>query len=292
MMMIAPLFLIALLLFHQSDTALSEAGALQKAGNTDEAITVLQRAATATPGDAAVHNMLGALLNRSGRYPEALTHAQAAVANAPDNPRYRLNLGIVLVEHGRFVEAVKAFDRALEQNPSFTYGYLERGSALLSLNRDAEARTQWAAARNSDPKLVWPDWYEGLHDFIDRRYENAIKRFDRVAAAEPEFAPAALWRNLARLRARMPLLDVPPRTEGWPAPLYRMLTGQLTLQQVLAVAEQDRITGDRRRTGEALFVAAEIAAAAGRVAEATSLYERASAVAAPRHAWKIAAERR
>ena len=289
--MIILTFLFAFVLFDQS-AALTEAGALLKLGKTDEAITVLQRAATATPADAAIQNMLGALLNRNGRYSEALVHAQAAVANAPNSPRYRLNLGIVLVEHGRFAEAVEAFDYALQQNPSFTYGYLERGSAFLSLNRDAEARAQWAAARKSDPKLVWPDWYEGLHDFIDRRYDHAVERFDRVAVAEPEFAPAAVWRNLARLRARLPMLDVQLKNDNWPAPLYKMLRGQLTLEQVLGIAEQDRVTGDRRRIGEALFVAAEMAAAAGRAAEATSLYERASAVAAPRHAWKIAVERR
>jgi tetratricopeptide (TPR) repeat protein len=276
--------------FAQSK-ALSEALALQNQGKADEAIALLRHASLDAPTDAAVHNLLGALLNRSGMYPEALVHAQAAVTHAPDNARYRLNRGIVLNEHGRFADAIADFDYALARDTSFVYGYLERGAAMLSLDRDADAREQWALARRNDPKLIWPEWYEAVHDFIDRRYADAAAKFDRVAAAEPGFGPAGVWRTLARARAGLPIPASPAATSEWPAPLYRLQRGQLTLDQVLAIAEQDRATGDRRRVGEALFVAAEMAAVAGRGEDAVSLYRSAAAVPAPRHAWKIAAER-
>jgi tetratricopeptide (TPR) repeat protein len=279
-------------LWQAPSAPLRDALELQKQGKVEEAIGLLERAAASTPNDAAVRNLLGALLNRSGRYREALTHADAAATLAPDQHRYRMNRGIVLVEHGRFAEAVADFDYALSRDGSLVYGYLERGSALLSLDKDAEARAQWALARQADPTLIWPDWYEGLHDFIDRRYPDAAAEFDRVAAAEPGFGPAAVWGNLARARAGLPFADTPPAAGAWPRPLDDLVRGRATLDQVLEIAKQDRVTGDERRLGEALFVAAEIAAVAGRSAEAAALYGRAAAVAAPRHAWKVAAERR
>jgi tetratricopeptide (TPR) repeat protein len=283
----AIVFLLAAL---QPTTALTDAIELQQQGKVTEAIARLRAGVAESPADAAMHNLLGALLNRSGLYPDALVHAQAAVRHAPDNARYRLNRGIVFVEHGRFAEAIADFDFALSRDGSFVYGFLERGSAMLSLDRDAEARAQWALARKADPTLIWPDWYEGLHAFIDGAFTDAAARFDRVAAAEPGFAPASLWRSLARARARQPLPEAPSSDE-WPAPLDRLLRGRLTLDQVLAIAGEDRASGDQRRMGESLFVAAEMAAVAGRVSEAAVLYRRAIAVAAPRHAWKIAAER-
>ncbi len=271
--------------------ALADAQVLLKQGKPGEAIALLQKAVADAPGEAAIHNMLGALLNRSGRYREALTHAEASVTLAPDNARYRLNRGIVFVEHGRFADAIADFDFALARDASFVYGYLERGSAMLSLNRAAEARAQWALARKADPALIWPEWYEGLQDFIEGRYAEAAARFDRVAKAEPGFGPAPVWARLARGRAKLPIVDAPAAGDDWPVPLYRLQQGTLSLDQVLAIAQQDTVTGDPRRTGEALFVAAEMAAIRGRRADARRLARRAVDVKAPRHAWKIAAER-
>jgi tetratricopeptide (TPR) repeat protein len=220
-----------------------------------------------------------------------LVHAEAAVVAAPAEFRYRLNRGIVLVEHGRFAEAIADFDFALARDPALPYAYLEKGSALLSLNRDEEARLQWPLARKADPSIIWPEWYEALDDFIHRRFADAATRFDRVAAAEPAFAPADVWRALSRARAGLPPPPITRSGEDWPVQLYRLHRGELTLEQVLAIAAADTTTGDRRRVGEALFVAAERAAVAGQARAARELYERSVAVSAPRHAWKVAAER-
>ena len=291
MKVITVLYLGALLVTQPLTPAVTTAIALQKEGKVEQAIAVLRSAVETTPADPVLRNMLGALLNRSGQYGEALTHANAAATLAPDHPRYRLNRGIVLVEHGRFSDAVLDFNFALTHDGTLVYGYLERGSALLSLDKPEDAKAQWALARKTDPNLIWPEWYEGLQDFIEGRHQDAAARFDRVAVAEPGFGAAALWRNLARARAGLPLAATRPAVGAWPEPLDRLIRGEATLDQVLRIAEQDRVTGDPRRVGEALFVAAEIAAVAGRTSEATVLYRRAAAVTAPRHAWKIAAER-
>lgn len=270
---------------------IESARALVKDGRTSDALALLRQAVAASPADAALRNMLGGLLNSEGFYPEALVHAEAAVAGAPDEFRYRYARGVVLVEHGRFAEAIADFDFALARNPALPYAYLEKGSALLSLGRDEEARLQWPLARKADPSMPWPDWYEALDHFIHERYADAARLFDRVAAAQPAFASADIWRSLARARAGQPALNVSRTTNAWPLTLHRLHRGELTLESALDIAESDMTTGDPRRRGEALFVAAEREAVAGREADAMRLYECAVAVPAPRHAWKIAAEK-
>ena len=95
----------------------------------------------------------------------------------------------------------------------------------------------------------------------------------------------------SRARAGLPPAPISRSDDDWPYPLHKLQRGEMTIEQVLAIAETDQNTGDRRRVGETLFVAAEREAVRGRSDEAVKLYERAVAVQAPRHAWKIAAER-
>src|SRR5687768_18152076 len=99
--------------------------ALLGSGDTAGAIALLQSEVKAAPGDAALHNALGAILNREGRYREALTHATEAARLQPDNARYRYNRGIVLAEHGRFADALADFDFAIAAMPGEAPMYLE-----------------------------------------------------------------------------------------------------------------------------------------------------------------------
>jgi tetratricopeptide (TPR) repeat protein len=218
-------------------------------------------------------------------------HAQAAVDLDPANPRYRYNRGVVLAEHGRFGEAIADFDFALGHDGKLTYAYLEKGAALLSLDRDDEARKQWPLARASDPALVWTDWYEAVDHFISGRFAEAAVGFDKIAAAQPEFAPALLWQHLAHARAgrRQPLAT--PAGSEWPLQLLRLLKGATSLEALLAEAKRDRKSGDHRGRGEAFFFAAQKELLAGRSPAAEALLKKSLAVKAPRHAWKVAAER-
>lgn len=260
-------------------------------GQTAEALRLLEREAKARPNDSAVRNMLASLLNREGIYPRALLHAEAAVRLRPENASYRANYGIVLAEHGRFREAIDAFNRALSRDPTLIYAHLERGAAWLSLDDTERARADWQAARKIDGKLVWPIWYEATGHFVEGRFAEAAAAFDRVAAAEPGFAAARLWSRLSQARdGRRAVSPVSPG-EGWPLRLLDLFEGRAPLKTILAEAERDRLSGDRRRAGEALFVAAQKEIMRGERKAAADLLRKAVAIRAPRHVWKIAAER-
>lgn len=273
-----------------AEASIAEARAHLAAGRTAEAIVAFEAAARADPGNAPARNALGSLLNSSGRYAEALPHAEAAVALDPANGRYRYNRGVVLAEHGRFAEAVADFDLAIAAHPDLTYAYLERGAAFISLGRAEEARRDWEKARLGDPDLIWTIWYPATLQVLDGEYAAAAAIFDQVAAAQPGFLPAALWSAVAHGRAGR--WSAPAAAGGdWPGPILDFYRGAIDAQRLLEIAAQDEASGDRRRVGEALYFIGQRELIAGRRQSAADHFRRATEIAAPRHIWKMSAER-
>lgn len=276
-----------------ADTAqqkLAEARALAGSGNLEGAMAALREGLIAAPENPALHNALGAFLNMSGRYPEALVHAERAAQGNPAEPRYRYNRGIVLAEHGRFAEALADFDFAIRATPDQAPMYLERGAALLSLGRDGDAREDWKTARRLDPALVWVDWYEGLHDLIDGRTGPAVAAFERVAAAQPDFAAAQLWLTAAHRLAGSSFQPAAVN-DPWVARLLDLHAGRIGIEPLLEAARADSASGDSRRKGEAWLHHGIHLRRSGRPDEADAAVRQSIAVAAPRHAWKLLAER-
>lgn len=269
--------------------AVGQARALLASGKTEQALEALHSALRASPADSAIHNMLGAIYNRSGKYPEALRHAQEAARLKPDEPRYRYNRGIVLAEHGRFDEALGDFDYAIDKIPGDAAMHLERGAALLSLGRSEQARADWGAARRLNPALVWTDWYEGLHDLLDLRLDKAAEALARVARREPQFENAHAWLALAHgLAGRS--YAAPDVQDPWVRAIVDFHAGRITHERLLGIAAEDSASGDPRRAGEAwLHLGVRLKAASD--PEANAAFARAAATAAPRHMWKLLAER-
>ena len=270
---------------------MEQAQALASSGDAKGAIAAFRALVEANPKDAAAQNALGSLLNSSGLYAEALEHVEAAVALEPKNDRFRYNRGVVLAEHGRFVEAIRDFNLAIAEHPDMTYAWLERGAAKLSLGNVAGARDDWRKARESDPKLVWVDWYEATGDFLDGRFADAARRFDRVAKAEPGFVPAQLWRVIAHARAGTPIGNPTISGSDWPAPVLEHRSGRLSRAELLAIAKADKDSGDRRREAEALYFLGQFELMAGRPHAAAGYFKSALAIPSPRHVWRISAER-
>ena len=294
-----PTALMAIALFAISSAGLAqtatdriqEANRLLSAGKAEEALVQLRAAVAAEPGNGRARHGLGSILNSLGYYPEALLHAQAAVAAEPDNGRFRYGLGVVLAEHGRFVEAVENFDRALAAHPDITYAWLERGAARLALGDGAGAASDWARARETAPKLIWTIWYPATGDFLAGRFAAAAATFERVAQAELGFAPAPVWAHIARRRSGASVEVPTPSIKDWPSPALDYFAGRISSDQLLALAAEDKKSGDARRIGEAHFFMGQKALIEGDRASAKNHLQRAVAIDAPRHVWKMAAER-
>ena len=270
---------------------LQEANRLLSLGKNEEALTQLRAAVAAEPANGRAHNALGSVLNSSGYYPEALRHAEAAVATEPQNGRFRYGLGVVLAEHGRFAEAIDNFDKAIAAHPGLTYAWLERGAARLANGDGAGAAADWAKARETAPTLIWTRWYPATGDFLAGRFAGAATEFEAVAKAEAGFASAPVWAWIARRRAGATAGVPTMSTKEWPAPVLDFFAGTTSADQLLAIAAEDTKSGDPRRIGEAHFFIGQKALIDGQAEAARNHFRKAVAVDAPRHVWKMAAER-
>ncbi|MEO7602604.1 MAG: hypothetical protein ABIS39_05005 [Sphingomicrobium sp.] len=155
----------------------------------------------------------------------------------------------------------------------------------------AGARADWAKAAQSDPKLIWVHWYEATGEFVGGRFVKAAAGFDRVAAAEPGFVPAKLWRAIAHGRVGTAQAIEDPESADWPAPALRYFRKEIDQAALLKVAGEDHVSGDSRRIAEAHFFLAQRALIDQDRAAARDHLRRALAIPSPRHVWRIAAER-
>ena len=275
---------------RRSPAAVQQARALAASGKTDQAIELLATRLAKAPRDAASHEAMATLLVTDRRYPEALAHADQAVRLKPKDSSYRFTRGTVLAELGRFTDALADFNAAITARPRQAPLYLERGAALLSLGRGAEARADWASARRLDPRLVMTDWHEGLHDLIDGNFNLAVRRLSAVALLRPQFVEAQSWLTAAYLLAGSPYQ---PRrvSDPWVNRLLDYHAGRLSFTQLLAAASADAGSADRRRIGEAWLHHGLRLQRDGLLTEARAAFAEATRVQAPRHAWKILAEK-
>jgi len=145
---------------------LTEARDLEKAGNYDQAIVVLQDATTADPTKDLLWAYLGDAYTGGKKYPEAIEAFQKALAIKPDSVSYHnalanaynkanqpdksiaeytqaaqmdpagaatayFNIGIVNYNASRSDDAVAAFDKSVQLDPNRADAYYYKGMALL-----------------------------------------------------------------------------------------------------------------------------------------------------------------
>jgi len=145
---------------------LTEARDLEKAGNYDQAIAVLQDATTADPTKDLLWAYLGDAYTGGKKYPEAIEAFQKALAIKPDSVSYHnalanaynkanqpdksiaeytqaaqmdpagaatayFNIGIVNYNASRSDDAVAAFDKSVQLDPNRADAYYYKGMALL-----------------------------------------------------------------------------------------------------------------------------------------------------------------
>ncbi len=134
--------------------ALARAEALQAAGRLDEAVALLQSAATTTPRAAALWSRLGLLLAEGGLLAAAAGALERALALSPADAAAPYNLARVRLLQGRAPEALALLDQALASAPDFALAQSNRGVALLALGRGGEAASAFAAAAALEPTLL------------------------------------------------------------------------------------------------------------------------------------------
>jgi tetratricopeptide (TPR) repeat protein len=128
--------------------------ALDKLGQTDEAIRHYQQAISLKPDDAKAHNDLGVALADKGQADEAVPQYQEAIRLKPDHADAHNNFGLVLGRKGQIEEAIRQFQEAVRWKPDSAEPHNNLGIVFYQQSRIDEAVRQFQEALRLKPDLA------------------------------------------------------------------------------------------------------------------------------------------
>jgi Flp pilus assembly protein TadD len=178
------------------------AGALQEAGESARAVSVLETATTRAPDDRALRVELGAAYDRHGRFADAERTFRDLIMQDPGHAEALNYLGYLLADRGeRLDEAVSLITRALDverDNPSYLdslgWAHFKRGDLL-------QAQTPLERAAAALPKTSVIQDHLGDLYFQMKRYREAAVAFDRALSGDRRgIDEAAVTRKRDRAR--------------------------------------------------------------------------------------------
>jgi len=186
---------------------------LDRLGQTDESIMVLEQMAVNWPTDPTPFVNMGNILRRAERFAEAVSAYDRAFDRIPKVQPHHWSMlyarGIALERTGRWPEAEADFLQALEYEPDqpyilnyLGYSWVEKG---LHLDKAKEMIRQAVALRPTDGYIV--DSLGWVHYQLGE-FESAAKELERAAALRPQdpvindHLGDALWRVGRQTEAR------------------------------------------------------------------------------------------
>jgi tetratricopeptide (TPR) repeat protein len=142
---------------------LAQARELEKGGNYDQAIALLQPAAEQNPTQDLLWGYLGDAYRGAKKYPEAIDAYQKAVQLKPANGGYMSGMADAYAKSGQTDKAIQEYDAAAQAEPAnaATY-YFNEGAVFTNTGK----------------------------------VDNAITAFDKVIAADPKKADAYYWKGV------------------------------------------------------------------------------------------------
>ncbi len=179
-------------------TALHEQGLRSlRAGDLEQAVDLLGRAATESPDDPAAQLGLGIALQGTRRHAEALAAFERAKTLLPKGALPLVHASVSLLALGKADAALEAASEACEQAPQLAQAQSAFGQALMALNQPARAEKAFVAALGLAPQ--WGDVWVlcGTARYRQGDVEGATAAMREALRHAPDHAGAKA--NLAAL---------------------------------------------------------------------------------------------
>ena len=142
---------------------LGEARDLEKAGNYDQAITILQDAANSDPTQALVWAYLGDAQVGGKKYTEAIDSFQKAIAIKPDSAVYHNALANALNKGGQPDKAIAEYTQTAQMDPAnAATAYFNIGIVNYNTNKPDDAVAAFDKSLQLDPSRADAYYYKGM----------------------------------------------------------------------------------------------------------------------------------
>lgn len=168
-------------------TLQTQAIALARQGNLQDAIALWQQLAQIDPQGAATWNNLAIAHYKLGAYGEAIAAGQRAVAIDPDHAGYRVNLGAALKKLDELELAVEHYRHALRLERDRADARRNLANALEKLGEVIEAETLLRGLLETDPTNAELHHAIGNVLWEQGRYEDAIVCYRTALTHRPHF---------------------------------------------------------------------------------------------------------
>jgi tetratricopeptide (TPR) repeat protein len=143
---------------------LAEVRDLEKAGNYEQAIPLLQEATAAEPGKDLLWAYLGDAYRGAKKYPEAIDAYQKALAINANSGAYHNGLADAYAKSGQTDKAIAEYSAAAQAEPANagTY-YFNEGAIFTNTGKVDEAITAFDKTIQADPKRADAYYWKGVN---------------------------------------------------------------------------------------------------------------------------------
>lgn len=160
----------------------------QANARADEAVTLLEEANTAHPGDPDVQSQLLSAYQQAGQTDRAMDLYGSAVQSDPENKFYRYNYGTLLLQSKRYSDALTQFKEAVRIDPDYANAQYNLGAVYINqavdVNEQITAADDALRAERSDLTSAQIDQREEqLSGLVEERrmlFESAIAPLERA----------------------------------------------------------------------------------------------------------------
>jgi tetratricopeptide (TPR) repeat protein len=164
--------------------------ALEKRGQTDEAISHYREAIRLKPGYADAHNNLGIALGKKGRVDEAIDQYQEALRRSPNDANACYNLGNALDRKGQTEAAIAAYQAAIRLNPEHALAYYNLGLTLGRAGQTDAAIRQFEEAIRLKPEDALAHFNLGVALGKKGQVDASARQLQEAIRLKPDYAEA------------------------------------------------------------------------------------------------------